>query len=205
MSDNYPKTYADTGSDKAVRGFCPTMRPIALVIFYQKIIARLNRHADQWPPLLLRLILAYEFWEAGMMKYSGDNWFGHLNFPFPLSLLSNDMLWFLGTWLEIIGALALILGLGTRLFSLALMLLTVVAIYTVHWPAEWHSLSELWQGYAISNKGHGNFKLPLLYLIMFTPLLFGGAGRWSLDYLLSRYNMKRTCSRKRPPERWQNP
>ncbi|MGR9116351.1 MAG: HvfX family Cu-binding RiPP maturation protein [Gammaproteobacteria bacterium] len=164
------------------------MKPSSLSAGYRKIIAGLNRRTDRLPPLLLRLILAYEFWEAGIMKLGGENWFNYLSFPFPLRLLSDDALWFMGTWLELIGAVALILGLGTRFFALALMVLTVVAINTVHWPSEWSSLSELWQGYAITDKGHGNFKLPLLYLIMFTPLLFGGAGRWSLDYILSRHN-----------------
>ncbi|WP_288053138.1 DoxX family protein [Methylobacter sp.] len=142
------------------------------------------------PPLLLRLILAYEFWEAGMMKYDGENWFSHLQFPFPFSLLADDTLWFMTTWVEIIGAMALTLGLATRFFTLSLTILTVVAINTVHWPAEWNTLSELWQGYAITDKGHGNFKLPLLYLIMFMPLLLGGAGRWSLDYVLNRHHLK---------------
>ncbi len=158
----------------------------AWVRVYRKLAGGLDGAADQWPPLMLRLILGYEFWEAGLMKYDGENWFGHLSFPFPFSLLSEQTLWFMGTWLELVGAVALLLGLGTRVVVFSLMILTLVAIETVHWPADWHSLSELWQGYAITNKGHGNFKLPLLYLIMFLPLLFAGAGRWSLDYLLRR-------------------
>ena len=93
----------------------------------------------------------------------------------------------MSTWIEIIGAIALVIGLGTRFFSLSLIILTLVAINTVHWSTEWNSLSEFWQGYAITNKGYGNFKLPLLYIIMFMPLLFGGAGRWSLDYALTKY------------------
>lgn len=187
MSDDYTKTYDNADSDDTIRGFCKTLKPSSLYAGYRKFIAVLNRQADQLPPLLLRLILAYEFWEAGMMKYDGENWFSHLSFPFPFSLLSDDTLWFMGTWFELIGAVALVLGLGTRFFALSLMILTGVAINTVHWSPDWNSLSELWQGYAITDKGHGNFKLPLLYLIMFMPLLFGGAGRWSLDHLLNRY------------------
>lgn len=171
----------------AAHGICRTLQPAALAAFHQKIVDLLTYSADQLPPFLLRLILAYEFWEAGIMKYEGGNWFDYLNFPFPFSLLSHDTLWIMGTWLELIGAVALLLGLATRFFSLSLIILTLVAINTVHWPAEWHTLSELWQGYAITDKGHGNFKLPLIYLIMFIPLLFGGAGKWSLDYLVTRY------------------
>jgi putative oxidoreductase len=46
-------------------------------------------------------------------------------------------------------------------------------------------LSELAQGYAISNKGHGNFKLPLIYLAALLPLVLTGAGKLSLDALLA--------------------
>ena len=158
--------------------------------FYHHVINILNNNANQIPSLFLRLILAYEFWEAGIMKLNGENWFSHINFPLPFNFLSNDVLWAMGTWIEIIGAIALVLGLGTRFFTLSLMILTVVAINTVHWSSDWNTLSELWQGYAITNKGHGNFKLPLIYLIMFMPLLFGGAGKWSLDYALTKYCKK---------------
>ena len=74
----------------------------------------------------------------------------------------------------------------TRFFSAALMILTLVAIAAVHWPAEWHSLPELWQGYAITDEGRGNYKLPLMYLMMLATLLFNGAGRLSVDARLQR-------------------
>ncbi len=158
-----------------------------LVHWYELIADWLAQHSDGLPPLLLRLILAYEFWEAGIEKLNGNNWFDHIEFPFPFNLLSGDLLWFMGTWMELLGALALVVGLGTRFFVFGLMVLTFVAAKAVHWPSDWNSLAEFWQGYAITNKGHGNFKLPLLYLIMFTPLLFGGAGRWSLDHWLGKF------------------
>jgi len=132
-------------------------------------------------PLFLRLLLAYEFGEAGLEKLNGDNWFADLAFPFPVSLLPADVSWALATGLEIIAPVALILGFATRFFSLALMVLTVVAIVAVHWPAEWHSLGELWKGYAITDQGYGNYKLPLMYLLMLCSLVLSGSGRFSID------------------------
>lgn len=149
--------------------------------------ARLDAGAAWLPPLLLRLILAWEFWEAGIAKLRGSNWFAGVQaqFPFPFDVLPAQLSWTLATWTELLAAVALLLGLGTRLAAFALLVLTFVATAAVHWPASWESLAQLWQGYAITDKGMGNFKLPLLFAVMLLPLLFGGGGRISLDYLLS--------------------
>jgi len=143
-----------------------------------------DNNAQGMAPLFPRLLLAYEFGEAGLEKLNGDNWFADLSFPFPLNLLPADVSWTLATGLEIIAPVALVLGLATRFFSLALMLLTVVAIAAVHWPAEWHGLAELWKGYAITDQGYGNYKLPLMYLLMLSSLLLSGSGKLSVDFRL---------------------
>jgi putative oxidoreductase len=148
---------------------------------YGKIASRLDALAATVPPLFLRLMLAYEFGEAGWMKWHSENWFADLAFPFPFGLLPPGVNWWLATGFETVGAAALVLGLATRFFSFALMVLTVVAIASVHWPSEWSSFADLLQGYSITDHGHGNYKLPLIYLVMFLPLLFGGAGKFSLD------------------------
>lgn len=141
-------------------------------------------------PLTLRLLIAYEFLEAGLEKLSGENWFTDLTFPFPFNLLPPDVSWGLSMGLEIIAPIALILGLATRFFSFALMILTIVAIAAVHWPAEWHTLAQLWQGYAITDQGYGNYKLPLMYLFMLTSILFSGSGQLSLDAWLANQKTK---------------
>lgn len=135
----------------------------------------------------LRLIMAYEFGEAGLEKWRGENWFAGLQdqFPFPLSRVPADQSWALATWTELLAALLLLLGLATRLSAFALLVLTGVAIVSVHWPDSWSSLAELWQGYAISDQGHGNFKLPLLFALMLLPLVSIGPGRLSLDALIA--------------------
>jgi len=138
-------------------------------------------------PLGLRLILAWEFGEAGFEKLRGENWFAHIapKFPFPFNLAPVELSWTLSTWLEIVAAFALALGLFTRFFAFSLLVLTVVATAAVHWPESYGSLAELWRGYAVTDKGFGNFKLPLLFALMLLPLVLGGAGRLSLDQLLA--------------------
>lgn len=142
-----------------------------------------------WLGLLsLRLVLGWEYFEAGREKFLGENWFADIQerFPFPFDLVPVALSWQLATWFELIGGIALVLGLATRFFSLSLIVLTVVAILSVHWPESWQTLGELLQGYAISNDGHGNFKLPAIFLAMLLPLLLLGPGGLSLDHWLRR-------------------
>ena len=161
--------------------------------YYQLVRNKLNYFGEWLPQLFLRLILAWEFGEAGFEKLHGSNWFADINFPFPFNLLPPDFSWGLATYFEIIGAFALVLGIATRFFSLSLIILTIVAIAAVHWPAEWSSISELLTGYRITDKagdGFGNYKLPLILLVMLLPLLFNGAGKLSVDYWLRKFTAK---------------
>jgi len=95
----------------------------------------------------------------------------------------------MATWFELIGGLALLFGLGTRFFAFSLLVLTIVATSAVHWPMDWQTLKDLAMGYAISNEGFGNFKLPFLFAAMLLPLIFHGAGKFSLDALIADFIM----------------
>jgi len=143
--------------------------------------------AGEWVAILpIRLLMAYEFGKAGFMKYGGNNWFENYqdNFLFPFSVIPVEISWFLATWTEIIGGICLFFGLFTRFWAFSLIILTTVAISGVHWPDDWSSLAELWKGYAISNKGFGNYRIPLLFIAMLIPLFFAGGGKLSLDHIL---------------------
>lgn len=160
------------------RGFCFirfkdfAMNPI--IQLHARLARLLNQAGSDVGVLGLRLLLAWEFWEAGVMKFSGDNWFADYQdaFPFPFNLTPVDLSWFLATWTELLGAIALVIGLGTRFFSISLIILTVVAWASVH----------AGNGYNVCDNG---YKLPLMYLVMFLPLLLSGPGKLSLDHWLA--------------------
>lgn len=160
-----------------------------LKALWNSLVAVLEPAGD-WVALLpIRLLLAYEFGKAGMMKFNGNNWFGSVqeNFPFPFNVVPVEISWFLATWAEILGAIGLVVGLFTRFWAFSLFILTIVAIFGVHWPDDWNSLSELWKGYSVSNKGFGNYRIPLLFITMLFPLVFIGGGKLSLDHVLAKH------------------
>lgn len=132
-----------------------------------------------WPNalsmLILRLFAAYEFWEAGVEKWNGENWFADIQqqFPFPFYLLSAQWNWQLAMWAELVFPVLLVVGLATRLSAAALAILTLVAWYAVHAGL----------GY---NIGNGGYKMAVIYLVVLLPLVLNGGGKWSLDNLLFR-------------------
>jgi len=164
------------------------MKTNAVLTLWSAFTARLAGANETIPPLILRLIMGWEFWESGTEKLYGDNWFADIQsrFPFPFDVIPANFSWGIATWFELIGAIMLWVGLGTRLFAFILLFLTFVATAAVHWPTMLNMWSDLAKGYAITDMGHGNFKLPLLFSVMLLPLIFGGGGRFSLDNLVAK-------------------
>lgn len=142
--------------------------------------------------LLIRLLLAWEFFEAGLTKLGGENWFVHIqdDFLWPFSIIPATVNWHLATWFELIGGVLLAIGLGTRFTAMSLLVLTIVATHAVHLPDVWPGIEQVWNGYAISDDGYGNFKLPLLFIAMLIPLIMTGPNKLSLDYLIDRQMKK---------------
>lgn len=112
-----------------------------------------TRAVDFLGPLALRLYLVPVFWVAGTNKLdSMDNiiaWFGNpdwgLGLPFP-SLLA-----WLAVGSEVLGAIALLIGLGTRWFSIPLMVTMLVAAFSVHWSHGWQAVADPMSPFANAN------------------------------------------------------
>ena len=121
------------------------------------------------PLLFLRLILAYGFYTPALNKLKDFNsvgeWFDSMNYPAPL--LSA----YLAGITETLGVILLIIGLGTRFISIPLMIVMLVAIFTVH----------IGNGFAAGDNG---FEIPLYYFLMLFTLMVYGSGKVSVDYLI---------------------
>jgi len=119
--------------------------------------------------LLARLAVAYGFYGPAMQKWSDISsivtWFDTLGIPFP------TLNAYMAASTELLGVVLLTLGLFTRLISLPLIVVMIVAIATVHLP---HGFSA----------GDNGFEIPLYYMLFLTLFASFGAGKLSLDHLL---------------------
>lgn len=127
------------------------------------------------PLLLMRLVLAYGFWGPAMMKWKNidgiASWFGDMGYPFP------TLNAYLAATTELTGSILVLLGIGTRIISIPMMVVMLVAIFTVH----------LGHGFEAGNNG---FEIPLYYLIMLLTLMVYGPGKYSVEGLLRRATSK---------------
>ena len=100
----------------------------------------LTRGIDFLGPLALRIFLAPIFIVAGSNKLSNvENvayWFESLGMPAP------ELMVYLAGLTELIGGIALLVGLAVRWFSIPLMITMIVAAATAHWENGWHVLPE---------------------------------------------------------------
>jgi len=103
-----------------------------------------TRAIDFVAPLALRLYLAPVFFMAGMSKYNSFDdtaaWFGNsewgLGLPFP------ELMTFLATSTEIVGAACLLLGFAVRWMCIPLMVTMLVAAFSVHWVNGWQAIAD---------------------------------------------------------------
>ena len=126
-------------------------------------------HFQSLSLLLARLVVAYGFYDPAMKKWkdidSIAQWFGSMGIPLPTVNA------YMAASIELLGVILLTLGLFTRLISVPLMVVMLVAIVTVH----------LAHGFSSGNNG---FEIPLYYMLFLFIFTAHGAGKYSLDYLI---------------------
>ncbi len=124
------------------------------------------------PLLVLRVTVGLVFIQTGWGKVHNigqvTEFFTSLHIPAPhLNAL-------VASWTELLGGAALIIGLGTRLFSVPLAVTMVVAIFTAVLPDPDPDKVDLLR------------REELHYLVAFFALIFLGPGPLSLDFFVAR-------------------
>ncbi|MDI9348036.1 MAG: DoxX family protein [Methylacidiphilales bacterium] len=116
------------------------MKLLPQLIFFISNIKLFIFKFDWIAPLLCRIYLVPIFWSAGIKKFNSFEsivyWFGEggLDLPAP------QLMAFLATASELVGAIFLTLGFATRLICIPLSFTMIVAAVTVHWQYGWQAI-----------------------------------------------------------------
>lgn len=120
------------------------MRLIATAGRIQDRFVEALKPADGIGPLLLRLYLAPVMIQAGWTKFAAfENtaaWFGNPDWGLGLPL--PYLMTFLAASAELVGGIALVIGLATRWFAIPLIVTMLVAMFAVHWENGWLAISD---------------------------------------------------------------
>ncbi len=143
---------------------------------------KLFKTTASYSPLILRLLLGLVIFPHGAQKLLG--WFGGYGFSGTMEFFTESvgLPWIVGLLiilLESLGAIALILGLGTRLIALAYVFLAIGITFTSHIQ---NGFFMNWFGIQ-SGEGYEYF---ILWIGMAGALLISGGGKFSVDSALAR-------------------
>ena len=139
----------------------------------------------QWVPLPLRLIIGFGFMAHGWAKLSrGPSGFAKLlaqigaRFPEATAWVS--------TFMELLGGLAIFVGAFVEVVSVPLIVMMLVAMFTVHLKYGFSSINTIGLTAEGPQFGPPGYEVNLLYIAGLVSLILGGAGALSVDRLLLR-------------------
>jgi putative oxidoreductase len=140
---------------------------------------------SQWVPVPLRLIIGIGFMVHGWAKLSrGPSGFAKLltqiGAPLP-----EATAW-VSTFVELLAGLALFVGAFVEVVSVPLIVMMLVAMFTVHLKHGFSSINTIGLTRNGPQFGPPGYEINLLYVAGLLALLLGGAGPLSIDRLLAR-------------------
>lgn len=140
-------------------------------------------HLRQWAPLPIRLIVGYGFIAHGVAKVMrGPEHFGDvlqkLGIPMPHLAAWGTIL------VELLGGFAVLLGAFVSLASVPMIVVLLVAIFSVHFPYGFSSvkLKEVTPSGPIFGKP--GYEVDLLYIAGLLMLVFGGPGPLAVRHVM---------------------
>jgi putative oxidoreductase len=161
----------------------------------QKLIARMTRplalDSLGWYALPLRLIVGYGFMEHGYAKLArGPDSFGAI--LHALGVPQPELMSWATILVELLGGLAVLVGALIPLASIPMVIVLLVAIFTVHLPNGFSSIKLLSVTAAGAHFGQPGYETDLLYLCALAALVLGGAGPYSVERAFARNRARGT-------------
>jgi putative oxidoreductase len=141
--------------------------------------------APGWYALPLRLIVGYGFLAHGLAKLlRGPQSF--IDILGALGVFEPYLSGWITILVEIFGGLAVMAGLLIPLASVPMIVVLLVAIFTVHLPNGFSSIKLQSVTSAGAHFGQPGYETDLLYLAALVALVLGGSGPFALDRALVR-------------------
>jgi putative oxidoreductase len=139
----------------------------------------------RWSPIPLRLIVGYGFMQHGFAKLSkGPDAFADvlqaMGVPSP-----HFMAW-LTILIELLGGFAVLVGAFVAVASVPMVVVLLVAIFTVHLPFGFSSIKLLAVTAAGPTFGPPGYEVSLLYIACLAALVMGGSGPFALERLIRK-------------------
>jgi putative oxidoreductase len=149
--------------------------------------------APCWYAIPLRLIIGIGFFLHGYAKLArGPDDFTHI--LSALGMSHPALLAWATIIVEIAGGLAVIAGLFIPLASVPMIIVLLVAIFTVHLPNGFSSIKLQSVTSAGAHFGQPGYETDLLYICGIIALVLGGSGPLALDRYLLRFLTKGDAS-----------
>jgi putative oxidoreductase len=140
---------------------------------------------SQWATLPIRLMIGFGFMAHGWAKLRrGPSGFAQLltqiGAPLP-----EATAW-VSTFVELLGGLAIFAGAFVEVVSVPLIVMMLVAMFTVHVKFGFSSINTIGLTPNGPQFGPPGYEINLLYIAGLLSLILGGAGTFSIDRLRSR-------------------
>ena len=149
-----------------------------------------NKNHKQWAPLFLRLIIGFGFMAHGWVKLSKgtpagfEKLLAQLQVPFP----------HITSWVvpivELLGGLAILLGVFVSIVAIPLICTMLVAMLTINVSYGFSSIKTIGLTPQGPLFGPPGYEINLLYIAGLISLIITGAGIFSVDAMLANKKSK---------------
>jgi putative oxidoreductase len=139
----------------------------------------------RWAPFFLRLIVGYGFMQHGYAKIArGPGHFAEI--LAAIGVPGPQIMSWLTIFVEVVGGLAVLLGVCALVVTVPMAAILVVATLTVHLPNGFSSIKLLSVTPSGAHFGPPGYETDLLYLSCLLALVLGGPGALSVEEWLHR-------------------